>query len=57
LTEWRLLLETLAEALPGKKKLILDDKAAGRRHLLMGVTPGTAGSLLPVQPEASIEER
>jgi len=57
LTEWRLLLETLAEALPGKKKLILDDKAAGRRHLLMGVTPGTAGSLLPIQPEASSEER
>ncbi len=33
LTEFRLLWDTLATTLPGRPKLILDPKAAGRRHL------------------------
>ena len=33
LTEFRLLWDTLATSLPGRPKLILDRRAAGRRHL------------------------
>ena len=43
LTEFRLLWDTLATTLPGRPKLILDRRAAGRRHLWLA-DPG------PVEP-------
>ena len=56
LTEWRLYLDTFAESLPNKRKLILDDKAAGRRHLLWGLPKDAAGTLpLFGQPTAHEE--
>jgi regulator of protease activity HflC (stomatin/prohibitin superfamily) len=39
LTAWRLFLDSLAAALPGKKKLVLDKQGNGRRQLFLGV-PG-----------------
>ncbi|HVW37889.1 MAG TPA: SPFH domain-containing protein, partial [Pirellulales bacterium] len=36
LSEWRLFLDALSASLAGKKKLILDSKASGRRHLFLG---------------------
>ena len=48
LTEFRLFLEALQAALPGKPKLILDRKHAGRRHLLLGWPPETATSAPPI---------
>ncbi|HEX5500907.1 MAG TPA: protease modulator HflK, partial [Thermomicrobiales bacterium] len=36
LSQWRLHLDALAATLSGKKKLILDSKASGRRHLFLG---------------------
>ena len=48
LTEWRLFVETLAAALPGRTKLILDGPASGRRHLLLGMPPGLSDQLLPL---------
>jgi Cu+-exporting ATPase len=46
LTEWRMYLETLQNAMPGKNKLILDSRAGGRRHLLLG-WPRNQDSSLP----------
>lgn len=36
LSEWRLHLDALSASLAGKKKLIFDSKASGRRHLFLG---------------------
>jgi regulator of protease activity HflC (stomatin/prohibitin superfamily) len=44
LTDWRLVVDAVSEALAGKKKLILDRPAAGRRHLFLG---SPSGSMLP----------
>jgi hypothetical protein len=46
LTRWRLLLDTLCQALPGKKKLIIDSPPGARRHLLLGAPSG----MLPLAP-------
>ena len=40
LTELRLFLETLQASLPGKRKLILDPRHGGRRHLVLGWPSG-----------------
>jgi Cu+-exporting ATPase len=48
LTEFRLFLETLKASLPGKRKLVLDQRHGGRRHLLLGVRPEQAEQLLPL---------
>jgi membrane protease subunit HflK len=40
LTEYRLYLEAVEAALPGKRKLILDQRQAGRRHLLLNFPSG-----------------
>jgi Cu+-exporting ATPase len=56
LTEWRMFLETLAEAMPGKKKLILDARSGGRRHLLLGLPRGQASDLMPLLEPNSPEE-
>jgi Cu+-exporting ATPase len=45
LTEFRLLWDTLAAALPGRPKLILDRRAGGRRHVLLA-DPELAGPAL-----------
>jgi Cu+-exporting ATPase len=59
LSQWRLHLDALSSALAGKKKLILDAKASGRRHLFLG-SPFNAGSpLAPAMltpPPAILEE-
>jgi Cu+-exporting ATPase len=51
LTEFRLLWDTLATTLPGRSKLILDPRAAGRRHLWLvegdPVSPSLSRALLP----------
>ncbi|HEX4148971.1 MAG TPA: SPFH domain-containing protein, partial [Pirellulales bacterium] len=47
LTRWRLLVDTLCQALPGKKKLIIDFPPGARRHLLLGAP---AGGALPLAP-------
>jgi Cu+-exporting ATPase len=56
LTEFRLLCDTLATALPGRFKLILDRRAGGRRHLWLadpGELSATLGrALAPVAGEA-----
>ncbi len=54
LTWWRLYVDTLRECLPGKKKLILDGKHAGRRHLLLGMPPGMATQLAPAVAEPNV---
>jgi len=56
LTEWRMFLETLAEAMPGKRKLILDARSGGRRHLLLGLPQGQASDLMPLLEPNSPEE-
>ncbi len=50
LTKWRFLLNTITNALPGKKKLILDPKTPGRRHLLLGTPDSLDASALPYMP-------
>jgi Cu+-exporting ATPase len=47
LTRWRLLLDTLCQALPGKRKLMIDSPPGVRRHLLLGAP---SGGLLPLAP-------
>lgn len=47
LTEWRLLLDALGQTLPGKKKVILDGQASGRRHLLLGLPAALDPAALP----------
>ena len=37
ITEWRLFMDTWGESLAGKRKLVLDRDAAGRRHMLLGL--------------------
>jgi len=56
LTEWRMFLETLAEAMPGKRKLILDARTGGRRHLLLGLPDAQASELMPLLEPNSPEE-
>ena len=41
-------LDTLSISLPGKRKLILYEKGAGRRHLMFGVPNNTPSQLLPI---------
>ena len=48
ITEWRMYMEALIETLPGKKKLILDSKGKGRRHLLLGLRQNLADQLSPL---------
>lgn len=48
LAQWRLFLDAVGQTLPGKRKLILDEKAAGRRHLLLGMPKDSPSSLLPL---------
>jgi Cu+-exporting ATPase len=45
LTEFRMLFDTLAAALPGRPKLILDRRAGGKRHVWLA-DPEVAGSAL-----------
>jgi Cu+-exporting ATPase len=49
LTEFRLLWDTLAAALAGRPKLILDPRASGRRNLWL-IDPARLGPLRPVEP-------
>jgi Cu+-exporting ATPase len=56
LTELRLFLKALEEAMPGKPKLILDRRHGGRRHLLMGLPRDTPGASLPVYDPGSFDE-
>ena len=56
LTEWRMFLETLAEAMPGKKKIILDARTGGRRHLMIGLPESLPPGLLPLTESNPIEE-
>jgi regulator of protease activity HflC (stomatin/prohibitin superfamily) len=52
LTQWRLYVDALARALAGKKKLILDRSAAGRRHLMLGLpSASTLPMLIPNSQE------
>jgi len=43
LSRWRMTLETLEEVMPGKRKIVIDSKAAGRKHLIVG-TPQSASA-------------
>jgi Cu+-exporting ATPase len=56
LTEWRMLLDTLAQTLPGKKKLVLDRRGEGRRHLLMGLPRAIPAELAPVLESDTSED-
>jgi regulator of protease activity HflC (stomatin/prohibitin superfamily) len=56
LTEWRMFLETLGEAMPGKKKIILDARSGGRRHLMIGLPESLPSGLLPLTESNPIEE-
>ena len=60
LTEFRLLWDTLATSLPGRPKLILDRRAAGRRHLWladpMQLSPALGSASAPVASEARSEQ-
>jgi regulator of protease activity HflC (stomatin/prohibitin superfamily)/soluble P-type ATPase len=60
LTEFRLLWDTLATSLPGRPKLILDRRAAGRRHLWLAdpaqMNPALGRALAPVSSEVRAEE-
>ncbi len=55
LTEFRLLWETLAKTLPGRPKLVLDPRAAGRRHLWLTDPAGLSPRLGRVLAPATIE--
>lgn len=48
LTEWRMLYETLASALAGKRKMIFDARTGSRRHLFLGNPPAAASPAIPV---------
>ena len=60
LTEFRLLWDTLATSLRGRPKLILDRRAAGRRHLWLAdpaqLSPALGRALAPVSSEVRAEE-
>ncbi len=56
LTEWRMFLDTLGEAMPGKKKIILDARSGGRRHLMIGLPESLPSGLLPLTESNPIEE-
>ena len=48
LTEWRLYVDALSAALPGKQKLILDSASGGRRHLMLGFPRDITSQLPPL---------
>jgi Cu+-exporting ATPase len=56
LTRWRLLLDTLCQALPGKRKLLIDSPPGVRRHLLLGAPTGGLLPLAPLAPELPRED-
>ncbi len=56
LTEWRMFLEAISEAMPGKKKIILDSRSGGRRHLMIGLPKSLPSGLLPLTESNPIEE-
>jgi regulator of protease activity HflC (stomatin/prohibitin superfamily) len=60
LTEFRLLWDTLAAILPGRPKLILDRRAAGRRHVWLAdpaqLGPALGRALAPVTSEPRAQE-
>jgi len=56
LTEWRMFIEALSEAMPGKKKIILDARSGGRRHLMIGLPEFLPSGLLPLTESNPIEE-
>jgi hypothetical protein len=43
-----MLLDTLTETLPGKRKLVLDRRSEGRRHLWMGLRRAFPAELAPL---------
>jgi Cu+-exporting ATPase len=51
LTDWRLYTDAVSESLPGRKKLILDVRSTGRRHLLLGIPAQLAPLTVPEQTE------
>jgi regulator of protease activity HflC (stomatin/prohibitin superfamily) len=55
LTQWRLFLEAIGEALSGKRKLILDPQGGGRRHLLLGLPKESPQQVLPLLDPNAIE--
>jgi Cu+-exporting ATPase len=61
LAEFRLLCDTLAKILPGRSKLILDSRAAGRRHLWIAdpdqLSPVLGRSLEPAPAPVATEPR
>jgi Cu+-exporting ATPase len=60
LTEFRLLWDTLGTALPGRSKLILDRRAAGRRHVWLAdseqFAPSLGRALAPLAAEPRAAE-
>jgi Cu+-exporting ATPase len=60
LTEFRLLWDTLATSFPGRPKLILDHRAAGRRHIWLAdpaqLGPAFGRALTPVSSEPRASE-
>ncbi|MFV1967728.1 MAG: cation-translocating P-type ATPase family protein, partial [Pirellulaceae bacterium] len=56
LTELRLFLDALAASMPGKRKLILDPRHVGRRHLLMGLPTGSTTQALPLFDPGELDE-
>ncbi len=56
MTEWRMLLDTLIETLPGKKKLVLDRRGEGRRHVLMGLPRALPTELAPLLEPGNSED-
>lgn len=55
ITEWRLFMDAWEKSLAGKRKLLLDREAAGRRHMLLGLpkeVPAPIGPLVaPTEEE------
>jgi hypothetical protein len=49
-------LDTLTETLPGKKKLVLDRRGEGRRHLLMGFPRALPTELAPLLEPGTSED-
>lgn len=56
LTEWRLYIETMAQAMSRKPKLILDGPERGRRHLLLGAPAQWPPASYPLTSEEPLDE-